>query len=63
MTSCTRRLNLNESDARMGKLDVIFESEALSEVFEIHYEAVFKAAIPLVENGRKNLDNMKRVLG
>lgn len=56
-------VNLSESDTRMGKLDVIFESAGLAQVFEVHYETVFKSAVPLIENGRKNIANIGRLLG
>jgi hypothetical protein len=55
-------VNLSESDTRLGGRDVIFESAALSEVFQTYYEAVFRAADPLVENGRKHLANIGRLL-
>jgi hypothetical protein len=55
-------VNLSESDTRMGRLDLIFESEGLAEVFEIHYETVFKSAESLIENGRKHLVNIGRIL-
>lgn len=55
-------VNLSESDTRLGARDVIFESKALTEVFETYYEAVFRAADPLVENGRKHLANIGRLL-
>jgi hypothetical protein len=46
----------------MGKQDLIFESAALTEVFDIYYAAVFKSADPLVENGRKHHTNIGRLL-
>jgi hypothetical protein len=55
-------VNLSESDTRMGKRDLIFESAALTETFEIYYETVFKSAAPLIENGRKHIANIGRLL-
>ena len=55
-------VNLSESDTRLGARDVIFESKALADVFGTYYETVFKFADPLVENGRKHLGNIGRLL-
>jgi hypothetical protein len=55
-------VNLSESDTRLGARDVIFESKALTSVFETYYETVFRVADPLVENGRKHLANIGRLL-
>lgn len=55
-------VNLSESDTRLGARDVIFESKDLTDVFETYYETVFRAADPLIENGRKHLSNIGRLL-
>jgi hypothetical protein len=55
-------VNLDSSDSSLKSRDIIIESKQLNQIFESYYDRILKKAIPIVENGKLNIDNYRKYL-